>query len=100
MFDDLARGMAGQLVGVFGQTCTYDRLNTFQASVPVILRRDVEVVDEAGQVSRINYIARIAHEDVSFEPKRGDVFVYEGVAYTIGRRLLDNGFFYEYEVTA
>lgn len=100
MFDDLARGIAGTLGGVFGATCTYDRPDTFRADVPVILRRDVEVVDEQGQVSRINYVARIAHADVNFKPERGDVFVYGGCAYTLGRRISDNGYAYEYEATA
>ena len=100
MFDDLAREVAGTLSGVFGRTCVFERTDQFRADVPLVLRRDVEVVDESGQISRINYVARIARCDVNFDPKRGDVFVYDCVAYTLGRRLSDNGYFLEYEATA
>jgi hypothetical protein len=100
MFDDLARQAAGTLQGVFGRLCVYERPGEFRADVPVTLRRDVEVVDESGQVSRINYVARINHADVDFEPKRGDQFVHNCELYTVARRLSDNGYVYEYEATA
>jgi len=98
-FDDLAQGVAGTLSGVFGDTFTFERLNTHRSDVRAVIRRDVETVDESGQVLMLDFVVRIAHTDAPIVPQRGDTLSQGFVTYTLGRRLLDNGYAYEFEAS-
>lgn len=98
-FDSLAKSVASALSGAFGAALLYSRGVEFTVSVPVVIRRDIEVIDETGQaVGRTNTI-RIAHKDITFVPKRGDTVVEGSLTYTLGRRLADDGYAYLFEAT-
>lgn len=98
-YDDLARGVAGALSGVFGSTFTFERANVLRDEVRAVIRRDVETVDEGGQVAMLDYVIRIAHSDAPIVPQRGDTLAQGMTIYTLGRRLLDNGYAYEFEAS-
>lgn len=98
-FDELAQDAAGTLTGVFGNVFTFERPNEFRSQITAVLRRDVETVDESGQVLLIERTIRIASKDLPFRLKRGDTVCDSETTYTIGRCLTDNGYFVEYEVT-
>ncbi|MCB0252056.1 MAG: hypothetical protein KDI07_26035, partial [Anaerolineae bacterium] len=85
-FDDLALSVASTLSGVFGGTYSYVNDGNPAVDVPLVLRKDVELLDVDGQIAaRVNTV-RIAHQDVSFVPQRGDTFVIGAKTYTVGRR--------------
>lgn len=98
-FDSLAKSVASALSGAFGAALLYSRGAEFTVSVPVVIRRDIEVIDETGQaIGRTNTI-RIAHDDIDFVPKRGDTVVDGATTFTVGRRLANDGYSYLYEAT-
>lgn len=100
MFDDLAKSVASTLSGVFGGTFWYTRTGQYALDVRAVIRRDVEVLDEFGQVvGRINTV-RIAHNDIDFEPLRGDTVANDCDTWTLGKRLEDDGYAYVFEATA
>ena len=81
---------------------TYSYVNDGNPAVdvPLVLRKDVELLDVDGQIAaRVNTV-RIAHQDVSFVPQRGDTFVIGAKTYTVGRRVSDDGYAYTNEVTS
>ena len=98
-FNALAKDIAGTLSGVFGDFYTFERQNEHRSQIPAVIRRDVETVDDDGQVAVIDYVVRLAVQDVPFTPRRGDILCNSSVTYTIGRRLTDNGFSMEFEAT-
>lgn len=99
MFDDLAKSVASTLSGVFGGTFWYTREGQYALDVEAVVRRDVEVMDEFGQVvSRINTV-RIAHNDIAFVPARGDTLRSGCDTWTLGKRQADDGYAYVFEAT-
>ena len=100
MFDELARSVASTLSGVFGGIYPYSPVGQSTVDVPLVLRKDVELLDDAGQVVGRADLVRIAFDDIAFTPKRDDYFVADGVTYIIGKRVADDGYAYVYEVTS
>ena len=99
MFDDLARSVASTLSGVFGDRYWYTQPGCFELKIPLVLRKDVELLDDQEQVvSRVNTV-RIAKNDIPRPPKRGDFFFIDGKKYLVGKRLSDDGYAYVHEVT-
>lgn len=106
MFDDLAKGLASTLSGVFGDTYTYSRPSVHSFDVQLVIRRDVELLDEHEQVVGRTNTVRIAHIDfmnasdcIITEPQRGDTVIDGTTVYTVGKRLADDGYAFLYEVT-
>jgi hypothetical protein len=99
MFDDIAASVASTLSGVFGAVRSYSRGVEFTVDVPVVVRRDIEAIDDAGQVVGRTNTVRIAHSDIDFTPKRGDTIIYGSDTFTLGRRLADDRYAYLFEAT-
>ena len=99
MFDDLARSMASTLSGVFGGTVWYTRPGKQALDVVAVLRKDVEFLDDQGQVVSRVHTLRIAHNDIDFIPLRDDYAEVNCERYTLGKRLADDGYAYLFEVT-
>lgn len=99
MFDDLARSVASTLSGVFGDTYWYTRAGVYALEVPLVLRKDVELLDDAEQVVGRTNLVRIAHNDIAFVPERGDYFEIDSTTYTLGKRHSDDGYAYVFEAT-
>jgi hypothetical protein len=95
MFDDIAASVASTLSGVFGAVRSYSRGVEFT----VVVRRDIEAIDDAGQVVGRTNTVRIAHSDIDFTPKRGDTIIYGSDTFTLGRRLADDRYAYLFEAT-
>lgn len=96
-FDAMARSIAGTLSGVFGDSVTLERPNEHVSQITAIERRDVEIVDESGQVSMVQWLYRFAHVDLPFPLRRGDRITKGGVTFELGQRLSDNKYFVEFE---
>lgn len=96
-FDAFGQDIASTLSGVFGGAFTFVRPHEHSSEITAVLRRDVETVDENGQIAIVQFAVRFAVQDVPFRPKRGDTVTKDGETYEIGRRLSDNQFFLEYE---
>lgn len=99
MFDDLARSVASTLSGVFGGTYLYTRTGVYALDVPLVLRKDVELLDESEQVVGRTNLVRIAHSDIAFVPERDDYFELDSKRYTLGKRFADDGYTYVFEAT-
>jgi hypothetical protein len=98
-FDAIATNAAGTLAGVFGRIFTFERPNEHLSQITAIIRRDVETVDESGQVLMLERTVRFAKKDLPFTPKRNDIIESGAERYVIGRRLSDDGFSIEYEIS-
>jgi hypothetical protein len=98
VFDDLAKDVASTLTGVFGDNLLYTS-SAFTGYVNCVIRRDVETFDDNGQVVGRVHTLRIAQKDITFVPQRGDTVEEGGTTYTIGRRISDDGYSLEYEVS-
>ena len=98
-FNAIAQDVASTLTGVFGDLFTFERENVHRSQITAIIRRDVETVDESGQVVMVDHVARIARQDVPFLPKRGDTLCDGTTTYTLGQRIQDDNYHLEYEVT-
>lgn len=96
-FDAMAKDIAGTLSGVFGDVVTFERPNLHSSQITAVLRRDVETVDEGGQVMIVQWLVRFAHVHLPFMPQRGDRVTRDGVTYELGRRLTDNQSAVEFE---
>lgn len=99
MFDDLAKSMASTLSGVFGDTVWYTSPGRYALEVVAVLRKDVEFLDDQGQVASRVHTLRIAHNDIDFVPERDDYVEVDCKRYTLGKRLADDGYAYLFEVT-
>lgn len=102
MFDDLAGAMSAQLVGVFGNTYTYARAGLDSFSLPAVIRRDVEMLDDFQQVVSRADTVRIAVVDLmvaGIEPERGDELSDATTRYVVGTRISFDGYAYVHEVT-
>lgn len=100
MFDDLAMAAASTINGVFGSGKVYERPGEFSSTVTATIRKDVELLDDHEQVVGRVTTVRLAHNDITFVPERGDIVMDGATCYTLGKRLEDNGFFYVHEVTS
>ena len=96
-FDSFGKDIASTLAGVFGDAVTFMRPHEHSSEITAVIRRDVETVDENGQVALVQFAVRFAVQDVPFTPKRGDTVTEDGVTYELGRRLSDNQFSLEFE---
>lgn len=67
--------------------------------VMVIIDRDIEVIDESGQVMGRTNLICVNHADLPFTPSRGDTVVAGSVTYTLGKRQADDGASYLFEAT-
>jgi hypothetical protein len=102
VFDDLAGAMSAQLVGVFGNTYTFTRPGHDTFSLPAVIRRDVEMVDDFEQVVSRADTVRIAVVDIlpfGVEPERGDELADSDTKYIVGKRISYDGYAYVHEVT-
>lgn len=99
MFDDLAQSVASTLSGVFGNDVVFTHGQEPPRYIRAVVRKDVELMDDQGQVvSRTNTV-RIAHKDTDVVPVRGDRIESNYLLYTLGRRLADDGYAYVFEAT-
>lgn len=99
-FDSLAKDVSSTLSGVFGNDkLWYERAGVYAFFVQAVIRKDVELLDDNGQVvSRVTTV-RIATKDIEIEPKRGDTLTADIIVYTLGKRITDDGFVYLFEAT-
>ena len=95
----MAKSIASTLSSVFGGEVMFFRTGDPIRYPNVVIRKDVEVLDEQGQVVARIQTVRIANDDIDIVPARGDTIQDGGVTYTLGNRLTDNGYFYLFEVT-
>jgi hypothetical protein len=100
MFDDLAKSISSTLSGVFGGEVSYTRTGDPVRNINAVLRKDVEMLDDTGQMVARVHTLRVAYDDIDIVPQRGDTAAVGGVTYTVGRRLADDGYAYVLEVTA
>lgn len=98
-FDDLARDVAGTLSGVFGNRYWYTRPGGFAFEVQAVVRRDVDVYDDYGQVVGRTNTVRIAREDIEIVPERGDTLSDGCDVWTLGKALANDGYSYVHEAT-
>lgn len=98
MFDDIAKDVASTLTSVFGGSLLYTS-SAFTGYVNCVIRRDVETYDDNGQVVARVHTLRIAQKDITFVPQRGDTVQDAANTYTIHRRISDDAYSYEFEVT-
>jgi hypothetical protein len=99
VFDDMARSVAGTLSGVFGDTARISRGQQAPWNIRAIVRKDIELLDDQGQVVTRTNTIRIAHIDTEIIPLRGDRVDFGCATYTLGRRLADDGYAYVFEAT-
>ncbi|MFT5766741.1 MAG: 3-polyprenyl-4-hydroxybenzoate decarboxylase [Halioglobus sp.] len=100
-YDSLAKDAASTLSGMFaGGQLWYERDGAYAFWITAVIRKDVELLDDNEQVvSRVTTV-RIAHNDISIVPNRGDTLDDQGgTIYTLGKKLSDDGFFYLFEAT-
>jgi hypothetical protein len=95
----MAKSIASTLSSVFGGELPFTHQGGAVGDVPVVIRRDIEVIDESGQVIGRTNTVRIAHADIAFVPARGDYVDDGAVRYTLGKRLADNKYSYLFEAT-
>lgn len=102
-FDDLGHTVAGTLSDVFGSRHTFERPNTHKSEISAVIRRNVETLDDSGNMVMIARTARLARRDIPFRPRRGDRLLAAGTdkttIYTLGRVLFDDGYVIECEIT-
>ena len=101
-FDDLGHTVAGTLSDVFGSRHTFERPNTHKSEISAVIRRNVETLDDSGNMVIIGRTARLARRDIPFQPRRGDRLLAgtdETMIYTLGRVLFDDGYAIEFEIT-
>lgn len=101
-FDDLGHTVAGTLSEVFGSRHTFERPNTHKSEISAVIRRNVETLDDSGNMVMIARTARLARGDIPFRPRRGDRLLTgtdKTMIYTLGRVLFDDGYVIEVEIT-
>lgn len=98
-YDAIAAGVASTLSDVFGVSAVFARPNQHESTLQVVIRKDAEVQDEAGQLVVIENVVSFAVPDLPFTPKRDDTVTVGTTCYTLGRRLSDNGYRMEFEAT-
>lgn len=95
----MSKDIASTLSGVFGDAVLFERPNEHSSEITAVIRRDVEIVDEGGQVMIVQWLVRFAHQDLPFKPKRGDRVTRDDLVLELGRCLTDNQSSIEYEAS-
>jgi hypothetical protein len=67
--------------------------------VMAVIDRDIEVLDESGQIVGRTHTVGIVRDSIAFVPVRNDLVVADSITYTLGKRLEDDGFSYLFEAT-
>lgn len=100
MFSDFSKDISKTTTSIFGGLVVFERVGIFRyTDVTTAIRKDVETLDSEGQVvSRVNTV-RIAHNEITVVPKRGDLIIDDCDTYTLGVRMNDDGNFYMFEAT-
>ena len=94
MSDPFAKS-ARRIVERVGTACVFTRLSDGErvANIKAVLDRDVELIDDLGQVVDRDDMVQLLVEDVGV-PKSGDTveFTDSGDVYTLGRTVKDDGY--------
>lgn len=95
----MAKSIASTLSSVFGGEVSYFHTGQPIQQINAVIRKDVELLDDHGQVVGRVTTLRIAHDDILNVPVRGDTVLAGAITYTLGKRLADDGFAYVFEAT-
>jgi len=102
-FDSLAKDVSSTLSGVFGgDKLWFERSGVYALWVQAVIRKDVELIDDHGQVVTKATTVRIARNDIEITPERLDKLTEQSgdrTVYTLGKRLSDDGYSYLFEAT-